>query len=68
LRQIKGTLGSIAHLLGIGIKIPDHTTYVDGPASGNRDLLRLSASHRAAYEPVSPPKPIGSSTAWSSSP
>jgi hypothetical protein len=26
LRQIKGTLGSIAHLLGIGIKIPDHTT------------------------------------------
>src|SRR3979411_876372 len=54
LRQIEGTLGSIAHLLGIDIRIPDHTTYVDGPASGNRDLLRLSASHRAAYEPVSP--------------
>jgi hypothetical protein len=27
LRQIEGTLGSIAHLLGIGIKIPDHTTF-----------------------------------------
>jgi hypothetical protein len=25
LRQIEGTLGSIAYLLGIGIKIPDHT-------------------------------------------
>src|SRR3984957_524733 len=27
LRQIEGTLGSIAHLLGIGTKIPDHTTF-----------------------------------------
>ena len=27
LRQIEGTLGSIAHLLGIDIKIPDHTTF-----------------------------------------
>jgi hypothetical protein len=26
LRQIEGTLGSIAHLLGIDIRIPDHTT------------------------------------------
>src|SRR6195256_7030234 len=28
LRQIEGTLGSIAHLLGVGIKIPDHTTFM----------------------------------------
>src|ERR1700737_1277785 len=27
LRQIEGTLGAIAHLLGIDIKIPDHTTF-----------------------------------------
>src|ERR1700680_2287623 len=27
LRQIEGTLGSIAHLLGVDIKIPDHTTF-----------------------------------------
>ena len=27
LRQIEGALGSIAHLLGIDIKIPDHTTF-----------------------------------------
>ena len=27
LRQIEGTLGSIAHLLGIDIRIPDHTTF-----------------------------------------
>ena len=27
LRQIEGTLGSIAHLLGTDIKIPDHTTF-----------------------------------------
>ena len=27
LRQIEGMLGSIAHLLGIDIKIPDHTTF-----------------------------------------
>ena len=27
LRQIEGTLGSIAHLLGVNIKIPDHTTF-----------------------------------------
>ena len=27
LRQIEGALGSITHLLGIGIKIPDHTTF-----------------------------------------
>jgi hypothetical protein len=27
LRQIEGTLGSIAHLLGVKIKIPDHTTF-----------------------------------------
>src|SRR5882724_4384003 len=27
LRQIEGTLGSIACLLGIDIKIPDHTTF-----------------------------------------
>jgi Transposase DDE domain len=27
LRQIEGTLGSIVHLLGIDIKIPDHTTF-----------------------------------------
>jgi hypothetical protein len=27
LRQIEGTLGSIAHLLGADIKIPDHTTF-----------------------------------------
>jgi hypothetical protein len=26
LRQIEGTLGSIAHLLGVDISIPDHTT------------------------------------------
>jgi hypothetical protein len=28
LRQIEGTLGSIAHLLGVDIKIPDHTTFM----------------------------------------
>src|SRR5208282_847998 len=27
LRQIEGTLGSIAHLLGVDIRIPDHTTF-----------------------------------------
>ena len=27
LRQIEGTLGSIAHLLRVDIKIPDHTTF-----------------------------------------
>jgi hypothetical protein len=27
LRQVEGTLGSIAHLLGVDIKIPDHTTF-----------------------------------------
>src|ERR1700676_229348 len=27
LRQIEGTLGSITHLLGVEIKIPDHTTF-----------------------------------------
>src|ERR1700676_2967965 len=26
-RQIEGTLGSIAHLLGVDIRIPDHTTF-----------------------------------------
>src|ERR1700686_2468651 len=28
LRQIEGTLGSIAHLLGLDIRIPDHTTFM----------------------------------------
>ena len=27
LRQIEGTLGSIAHLLGVDLRIPDHTTF-----------------------------------------
>src|SRR5882757_397657 len=27
LRQIEGTLGSIAHLPGVDIKMPDHTTF-----------------------------------------
>src|ERR1700681_2037159 len=27
-RQIEGMLGSLAHLLGIDIKIPDHTTFM----------------------------------------
>ncbi|MBV8588805.1 MAG: transposase [Acetobacteraceae bacterium] len=31
LRQTEGLLRSIAALLHIDIRIPDHTTYVDGP-------------------------------------
>src|SRR3977135_293255 len=27
LRQIEGTLGSIAHLLGVDLRIPDHTKF-----------------------------------------
>ena len=37
LRQVEGTLGSIVHLLGIDIKIPDHTTF---SRRGVADIVR----------------------------
>jgi hypothetical protein len=47
LRQIEGTLGSIAHLLGVDIKIPDHTTF-----SRRGDGLRLLKKPVERDEPL----------------
>src|ERR1700737_2772251 len=48
LRQIEGTLGSIAHLLGVDIKIPDHTTFSrrgDGLTSLRKPVERDEPLH-----------------------
>jgi len=41
-RQAEGLLGSVIGLLGLSLRVPDHTTYVDG--SGAARLFRLSSS------------------------
>ena len=47
LRQIEGTLGSIAHLLSVDISIPDHTTF-----SRRGDGLRLLTKPVKRGEPL----------------
>src|SRR6201990_1586566 len=47
LRQIEGTLGSIAHLLSVDISIPDHTTF-----SRRGDGLRLLTKAIKRGEPL----------------